>query len=478
MAIDYLEFLAQRKTALIAPAGYGKTFTIVECLKNTEGLQLILTHTHAGVAALKERIKKNNIASTKYQIETITSFSQKYVLAYYTGNDIPDQRDGKNYYPFIIKKAAELVNITPISKIIKLSYSGLFVDEYQDCTEAQHHLVQTLSCLLKTRVLGDPLQGIFEFNGEKLVDMLDAEKMGDFLSNKNELEEPWRWKNDGNSDLGENIKDIRALLGQQKEINLLNYPAISIIKVTEANLYEQESQYRQLIYGLLRRNDNLLIIHPVSSSIFPRLALMKFFPGQFHLLESIDDQIFYEASLLLDNATAENIEKVTGDVARMLFKKTGVNEWFSENGLKNKRDANAKKIIEMLQRQFDSFKVSKKFYFIEAVLNMLEHKLGIRCYRKEFFYSICYALREASTENITVSDAMINSRNRIRRIGRKISGKCLGTTLLTKGLEFENVVILNAHKFDCPKHFYVAISRASKKLIIFTEKTTLCPYKD
>ena len=59
--IDYKEFVSKEKSLLIAPAGYGKTHTIAECLKYIDGTQLILTHTHAGVASLKEKIKKIGI---------------------------------------------------------------------------------------------------------------------------------------------------------------------------------------------------------------------------------------------------------------------------------------------------------------------------------------------------------------------------------------------------------------------------------
>ena len=59
---DYInlcrDFISKRKSLLIAPAGCGKTYTIAECLKYTEGLHLILTHTHAGVASLKKKLKK------------------------------------------------------------------------------------------------------------------------------------------------------------------------------------------------------------------------------------------------------------------------------------------------------------------------------------------------------------------------------------------------------------------------------------
>ena len=53
-------FISRKESLLIAPAGCGKTYTIAECLRYTEGLHLILTHTHAGVASLKEKMDKGN----------------------------------------------------------------------------------------------------------------------------------------------------------------------------------------------------------------------------------------------------------------------------------------------------------------------------------------------------------------------------------------------------------------------------------
>jgi DNA helicase-2/ATP-dependent DNA helicase PcrA len=55
-------------------------------------------------------------------------------------------------------------------EILRASYSGVYVDEYQDCVTDQHALVLTLAEVLPTRVLGDPLQGIFGFKGQKIVD--------------------------------------------------------------------------------------------------------------------------------------------------------------------------------------------------------------------------------------------------------------------------------------------------------------------
>lgn len=69
--------------------------------------------------------------------------------------------------------------------------------------------------------------------------------------------------------------------------------------------------------------------------------------------------------------------------------------------------------------------------------------------------------------------AMKTIKSRIRHQGRKIDRKCIGTTLLTKGLEFDTVIIWNAHKFEDAKNFYVAISRACKEIILLTNKNEI-----
>ena len=51
------EFLSFPKSLLISPAGYGKTYTIVQCVKEADGKSLILTHTHARISVLKKALK-------------------------------------------------------------------------------------------------------------------------------------------------------------------------------------------------------------------------------------------------------------------------------------------------------------------------------------------------------------------------------------------------------------------------------------
>ena len=98
---------------------------------------------------------------------------------------------------------------------------------------------------------------------------------------------------------------------------------------------------------------------------------------------------------------------------------------------------------------------------------------------KNYIYLLIYFLSLTSFSQTLVSSIpleMKKNRDVLRRVGRNIKGRCIGTTLLTKGLEFDVVIVLNAHLFTNPKHLYVALTRASKKLIVISQNSILNPY--
>ena len=63
---DISKFLSHPKALVVAPAGYGKTHFIVEAVKFCSGKSLILTHTHAGVASLRQKLNKEKFYHGKY----------------------------------------------------------------------------------------------------------------------------------------------------------------------------------------------------------------------------------------------------------------------------------------------------------------------------------------------------------------------------------------------------------------------------
>lgn len=136
------DYLNEPKGLLVAAAGHGKTHTIAECVEGQ--CQLILTHTHAGIASIKAKMAELKVDSKKYHVETITSFAQQFVLAYCKAEGLPEVSD-KLYFPAVMARAVKLFSNKHILDIMRLSYAGLFVDEYQDCNELQHLLIMKIA---------------------------------------------------------------------------------------------------------------------------------------------------------------------------------------------------------------------------------------------------------------------------------------------------------------------------------------------
>ena len=152
---------------MVLPAGAGKTELIARATgvaSETDGRQLILTHTHAGVHALKARLAGVGVEPWSYTLTTIAGWALKWALHYPSISRLttaePTSPDEWN----AVYEGARRVLANPhLAASVRASYGGGFVDEYQDCTLQQHKLALALAELLPLRVLGDPLQGIFGF---------------------------------------------------------------------------------------------------------------------------------------------------------------------------------------------------------------------------------------------------------------------------------------------------------------------------
>ena len=467
---------------IIAPAGYGKTHTIMECLQISKENKksLILTHTHAGVASLKEKMRKGGINPKKYVIDTISSFALQFTNAFHINKlAVPKPEAGSDYFNFAIITASKLFGSQPLKIVIKSSFSKLIVDEYQDCTGLQHKMILALSEILPTHIFGDPLQGIFEFRNNALVDMGSDEEMQGLNQNEQTLDTPWRWHQYGAVDLGRALGQIRTLLLNRRSINLNAFhPQINVIIDAENNFLSPRTESKRIIWQELNDKtiESLLILHPNSTSVNPRITFVQQY-SVVRLIESIDDKNYYKFSNDFDNQTGQNLISKIIDFAKAVSSKTEINKWFNDNGLlKNKRSPEDKIISKKLQSTIDLILEQKSFDNIGILISDLLRLPENKCFRVELKKDMLRALELAYVEKITAYEAMKKNRDILRRVGRNIKGKCIGTTLLTKGLEFDVVIVLNAHLFTNPKHLYVALTRASKKLIIISENPVLSPY--
>ena len=466
---DVKAFTIERDNVLIAPAGFGKTHTISECLKHTEGKQLILTHTQAGVASIKDKLQKCSISKDKYSVETISSFAKRYVLSFTNSSAIPDETDSKKFYAFFIENATKILSLKLVQDIIKLSYSGLFVDEYQDCTVEQHELILVLADILPTHVLGDPLQGIFGFNGQKLVNLNSATAMGRFAT-RYELDTPNRWINNGHTKLGEELLKIRKDLMQGKEIDLAQYSSIEFKQGSYGDHY-------RVVMDTLKSSDSVLVIDSDSIRMTTRENFVVAFKYVPLLIEAFDGKDFYISAIHFDNKDNSSAIDILHEF--IIDKFSNLDDWYDKANkrFKKKRDPVEESQLTEIKALIIKLSTNYSLLDLREIISKIRNLKGVTCARRDLLNSLSNSMEDAHHSKTTVLEAMRKHRNGIRSVGRKMYGKCVGTTLLTKGLEFDTVIILDADKFKDPQNFYVAISRCVKRLIVFAGNSKISPYQ-
>lgn len=147
--------LDAQRGMIVAPAGCGKTHLITEVLKKKQiKPYLVLTHTTAGVTALKKRLNRFSVPPQNYIVATIDGWSLK-IAGFFPGLCPLDvSRDNlARFYPSLRRSVLDLLLSGKINDAIRASYSRLLVDEYQDCNVMQHEITETLSHILPTVVL-------------------------------------------------------------------------------------------------------------------------------------------------------------------------------------------------------------------------------------------------------------------------------------------------------------------------------------
>jgi DNA helicase-2/ATP-dependent DNA helicase PcrA len=82
-----------RRGYLIAPAGCGKTHLIAQAVASSSGgRQLILTHTHAGVHSLNQKLRRMGVGLRQVRVETIASWCLRYAAAFSSLSGIDNMR--------------------------------------------------------------------------------------------------------------------------------------------------------------------------------------------------------------------------------------------------------------------------------------------------------------------------------------------------------------------------------------------------
>jgi hypothetical protein len=91
----------------------------------------------------------------------------RFVQAYPASAGLRLDPDCDPPWPSVRAAAARLLGHAFAGIILAASYGRVYVDEYQDCNVEQHAVIEALAKHISTRVVGDPLQGIFAFGDQQ-----------------------------------------------------------------------------------------------------------------------------------------------------------------------------------------------------------------------------------------------------------------------------------------------------------------------
>ena len=474
--IDLQKFLSNPNSMIVAPAGYGKTHTIVDCIEICEDSEkvLILTHTHAGIASILKKVSERGISPNKYHVDTICGFALDLVRCFLLDKNILPNKNDKQYFKILVVAATNLLKAKPIQKVLSCRYNHLIVDEYQDCSIKQHSFIMMLSNILSTHILGDPMQGIFTFN-DTPVDMEHDERLRVYRQNSQRLTVPWRWIKHNALNLGLDINCLRKKLRENCPIDLESYGQIEFLLAKESDIYSYGSSYSSLVRTVINQSESLLIIQPNSKNEDLRVKFIKSFPGV-KMVEALDPKLLYDYADLLDSTDGDYLIECIVGFCEKISKKTIISQHICGSRVKRNNKYTDNQSIEIrlnISNLISKIHKGKSYLEIANLITYLLNIPGQKIYRYEFAQDMLRALKEAELKNSSLSDAVLIQRDKLRRRGRQVMGKVIGTTLLTKGLEFDTVLVMDAHRFATKENLYVALSRCCKRLIVVSERRYL-----
>lgn len=451
------------KGYVIAPAGYGKTHLIALAVRASTAKQLILTHTFAGVNSIKTKLQTLGVPAGLYQVDTIASWSLRICLSYpkTSGWNIenPNSKQWKRLYEI----CARLLHKQFIRTAITSTYAGIYVDEYQDCSDAQHSLICEFAEFLPCRILGDPMQAIFDFEEDKPVNW----EMNIYPTFKclGKLETPWRWVNAGQPELGAWLKDARNKLENGEKIDLLSVKPPSVIRVyTEP--YKLEAEQYSTLCGLLRNNDSVIALlggDPQSKNKTHRIA--QKLSGRFSSIEEIEGKTLH--SFIKKLEAAKNCQDrflVALDFSKKCF--TGVGSILTAGTKRGEvaKQSKGTKYPVILQTA-NSYLINPTSIHLESFFLALKANPETSVYRRDLLARFFNVLKiHINGDGATLLEAASLYQREMRHMGRPLSHrKLIGTTLLVKGLEYDHAVILEADALNA-KDLYVAMTRGAKSL--------------
>lgn len=465
-----IDIFQARFGSVTAPAGCGKTQLIADALSQHIDIKpvLVLTHTNAGVTALRARLQRGGVSSSAYRVSTIDGFAMrlaaKFPLRAGLNARVLDLANPNTDYPAIRVAVQRLLQAGHIGDPIVSTYSRLLVDEYQDCNTSQHAIVLSIAQMLPTCILGDPMQAIFGFRDPLVQWEREAQAAFPPIGT---LQTPWRWRLAGMDALGAWLLQARTSLQAGQPVDLRGAPeGIQWVRLTPG----MEVQQRLVAARTEAPNrDGRVLVIGDSINVNGRHQLTLQTPGATSV-EAVDLRDLLNFARRFDLASP-NALRLLVEFAALLMTEVGTANLLAR--VETIRGGRARTPATPAEAAAVAFTAAPSHTTSIELLRSLADQRGARVYRPEVLHCCISALSAAGGEGGFISAAM-QTRERNRHLGRPLGRRAVGSTLLLKGLEADVAVILEPERMTA-QHLYVALTRGARRVVVCSSTPLLTP---
>ncbi len=454
------------------PAGGGKTWLLVDTIRqvaNQSGKALVLTHTNAGVHSVQNKMRALDVDPKAAQVGTITSLAFELVRSYsrIAGLVVPAIPDWDNSVQYV-EGAHKVLRNRHVRDVLAISYSHLLIDEYQDCSLAQHALVlELVQAIPACAVFGDRLQGIFGFR-DTIVDW-QADVLARFPPFAVDYV-PHRWV-EHNQPLGVWLHQIRDRLqpGTQVAFNAGLPTGVTFVPTTQRRFELRATALQSRPEG-----ETVVIITP-PDRVSARSAAARL-NGAYTTMEDIGGTFMMERLAELEGTQPDQFALWLADVAKKCFIGYSKLDQTVLSRLKKGKTVSglSRPGLERTLAALDSVLSNPAFETLSTSMRAIVAAKEAQLHSREAWNDMATALeRCGSVAERSPKDELGRVRDRLRRTGRRPPVRVVSRTVLIKGLEYDHVIISDLDRLTDHCNLYVALTRARKTVTIIGRTATI-----
>ncbi|WP_165168304.1 UvrD-helicase domain-containing protein [Rothia uropygialis] len=461
------EVVAEAPCSLEMPAGTGKTELLAACVATAAERgerSLVLTHTNAGVDAIRRRLRRFGVPSSDVWVETITSWGFTLSRSYpgIAGINVPAFPNWNNSREYV-EGAVLVAKTSAVRQVHAVSFGYIFVDEYQDCTVDQHDLIVEISnAVPRTVLLGDRLQAIFGFDKKRPLMDWDTDVTPRYKP-KVVPHVPQRWRNH-NVALGQWLLDIRPSLFDGGSFDFSAHSVVGL-EWRQCDFKTAVQAVNTAAYGFSNTGDSVVLLDKLPDQVAKHASRLG---GSYAVMEDVAGRFMAKK---LEDLPDEEDSLLAWWLARMakscFVGLTGLDRTVQGRLEKGRSISDLKrKGLLPVQAAIDDLITRPTYGQLCISAAAIRSTPGLILYRQEAWDDTFQAVTRGLEDGTSPKEALAVVRDRLRHGGRGERRRIASRTLLVKGLEFDHVIIANVQNFTDPRQLYVALSRARKSVTV------------